>query len=80
MPRRRQGYVLTHVLITLLSKRGYRLADLRRVFGDSVYAYIGHLKRAGVVVIKDGVVHLNSSFLDTVKLFERELDKQHGVQ
>ncbi len=75
MPRRKQGYTLTHILITLLSKRGYRLADLRRVFGDSVYAYVNFLRHTGVVVVRDGVVSLNSSFLDTVRIFERELER-----
>jgi len=75
MPRRRQGYNLAHILLVLLARRGYRLADLRKIFGDSVYAYIGHLRRSGVVVVRDGVVPLNASFLDTVRVFERELEK-----
>lgn len=75
MPRRRQGYALTHVLLALLTRRGYRLAELRRVFGDRVYAYVEHLRSVGVVVIRDGVVSLNTSFMDTVRLYEKDLEK-----
>ena len=75
MPKRKQGYNLTHILLILLSKKGYRLSDLRKVFGDSVYAYVNHLRKSGVVVVRDSVVTLNTSFLDTIKLFEKELEK-----
>ena len=75
MPKRRQGYNLTHILLVLLTRKGYRLSDLRKVFGDGVYSYVNHLKKNGVVVVRDSVVTLNTSFLDTIKLFEKELGK-----
>ena len=77
MPPSRQSYKLTHVLLFLIARRErIRTRVLRRVFGDRVYPYLHYLERQGVVRIgEDGIVYVNTSFLDTIKLYEREIEK-----
>ena len=77
VPPSGQGYKLTHVLLFLIARRGrVRARVLRRVFGDRVYPYLHYLERQGVVRIsEDGIVYVNTSFLDTIRLYEREIEK-----
>ncbi len=51
------------------------MRDLRKVLGYDVYAYIARLRRQGTIVVRDNIVSLNSSFVETARLYERELEK-----
>ena len=76
MPRRRQGYNLTHVLLALILRyEVVRERTLRKVLGRRVYAYLRRLRQAGVVMIRDGVVSLNTSFKDLINTYARDIEK-----
>ncbi|GAB6947594.1 hypothetical protein JCM16161A_17240 [Vulcanisaeta sp. JCM 16161] len=79
MPRRKQGYNLTHVLIALMARKEVvRERELRRLFSRRVYPYLMHLEAAGVITIKDGVVAINTSFKDLINLYLRDIEKNHA--
>ena len=76
MPRRRQGYNLTHVLLALLIRyEVVRERTLRRVLGRRVYPYLRRLRESGVVVYRDGIVSLNTSFKDLINAYARDIEK-----
>ena len=48
---------------------------LYRLFGKNIYKYIDRLRNAGVVVEREGLVCINTSFQDTIKIYEKDLEK-----
>lgn len=76
MPRRRQGYKLNYVLLALVVRREVVQARvLRKIFGRRVYAYLRRLRESGVVVVRDGVVSLNTSFKDLINAYARDIER-----
>ena len=81
MPPRRQGYNLTHVLIALIIKHEtIRERTLRKLLGKRVYAYLRRLRRSGVVIYRDGIVSINTSFKDLINMYAREIEKEKNKQ
>ena len=81
MPRRKQGYNLTHVLIALLVRyEVVRERTLRKLLGKRVYPYLRRLRQSGVVVYRDGVVSINTSFKDLINMYTREIEKEKNKQ
>ena len=76
MPKRRQGYKLNYVLLALIARREVVQARvLRRLFGRRVYAYLNRLRESGVVVVRDGVVSINTSFKDLINAYARDIER-----
>ena len=76
MPKRRQGYNLTHVLLALLVRyEVVRERTLRKVLGRRVYPYLRRLRQSGVVIYRDGVVSINTSFKDLINAYARDIEE-----
>ena len=76
MPRRRLGYNLSQVLLALIIRRGsVQVRVLRRLFGRGVYAYLERLEESGVVVVRDGIASVNTSFNDLINTYIRDIEK-----
>ena len=76
MPRRRQGYNLTHVLIALLVMHGtVRERTLRKILRRGVYPYLRRLRQAGVVDYRDGVVTLSPGFRELINAYVRGIEE-----
>ena len=76
MPRRRQGYNLTHVLLALLIRyEVIRERTLRKILRRSVYPYLRRLRQAGVVNYRDGVVTLSPGFRELINAYARDIEE-----
>ena len=81
MPRRRQGYNLTHVLIALLVMYGtVRERTLRKVLRRGVYPYLRRLRQAGVVDYRDGVVTLSPGFKELINVYARGIEEFESIE
>ncbi len=78
MPKRKQGYNRSHLLIGLLfmSQHCISKPNLYRLFGKNIYKYIDRLNDAGVIIEREGLVCINSSFLDTLKVYLKDLEQR----